>query len=175
MVTENLVPFPVLTTGRLILRQLLESDVKEIFSLRSDKLINKYLDRQPSITLDDSLNFIRKTNENIENSRLKYWAIELKDSKKLIGTICLFGFSDKLKKCEIGYELLTEYQGQGIMNEATKTIIEYAFQTLGLNTIDACTHMDNQNSTKLLHKLNFEKTEIIDEMNTELIVFRLTK
>ncbi len=175
MVTENLVPFPVLTTGRLILRQLLESDVKEIFSLRSDKLINKYLDRQPSITLDDSLNFITTTNENIKNSELKYWAIELKDSKKLIGTICLFDFSDELKKCEIGYELLTDYQGQGIMNEAAKTIIEYAFQTLGLNRIEACTHKDNQNSTKLLHKFNFEKTEIIDEMNPDLIVFRLTK
>ncbi|MEJ7681838.1 MAG: GNAT family N-acetyltransferase [Segetibacter sp.] len=175
MLNASLVTFPTLTTERLKLRQLLESDVEEIFSLRSDTKINKYLDRQPSITLDDSLNFIRKTNENIKNSPLKYWAIELKDSKNLIGTICLFDFSDELKKCEIGYELLSNFQGKGIMNEATRAIIEYAFKTLGLKIIDACTHKDNHNSTKLLQKFNFEKTEIIDEANQDLIVFRLTK
>jgi ribosomal-protein-alanine N-acetyltransferase len=169
---KNLVPLPVFTTERLKLRQLLESDVEEIFSLRSDTIINKYLDRKPSVILDDSLNFIRKI---IENSELKYWGIELKESKKLIGTICLFGFSDEHKKCEIGYELLSDFQGKGIMNEAARAIIEYAFNTLLLKTIDACTHKDNQNSTNLLQKINFEKIEIIDETNPDLIVFRLTK
>ena len=175
MLNENLVPFPTLTTERLKLRQLLESDVEEIFSLRSDTRINKYLDRQPSITLEDSLNFIRKTNEYIKNSPLKYWAIELKDSKNLVGTICLFDFSVELKKCEIGYELLPDFQGNGIMIEATRAIIAYAFEGPGLKIIDACTHKDNHTSTKLLQKLNFEKTEIIDQENPCLIVFRLTK
>ena len=93
---------------------------------------------------------------------------------KLIGTICLFGFSDELNKCEIGYELLTDYQGQGIMSEATQKIIEFAVHILGLKTIDAFTHKDNQSSTKLLQKFNFVKTEIIDETNPDLIVFRLS-
>ncbi len=175
MSNENLVDFPILATERLKLRQLLESDVEEIFSLRSDPKINQYLNRQPSITLEDSLNFIRKTNENIKNSPLKYWAIELKDSKNIIGTICLFDFSDELKKCEIGYELLSNYQGKGIMYEATRAIIEYTFNTLGLKIIDACTHKNNHNSTKLLQKFNFEKTKIRDDANKDLIVFRLTK
>lgn len=167
--------FNSLTTDRLILRQLLDSDAEEILLLRSDPMINKYLDRQPAITLDDSLNFIKKTNENIKNNGFKYWAIELKNSKKLIGTICLFNPAEDLKKCEIGYELLPDFQGQGIMNEAIKKIIEYAFQILGLKTIEACTHRDNQISIKLLQKFHFKKTEIIDETNPALIVFQLTK
>jgi len=173
MLNKNFIPFPILTTKRLTLRQLLESDVEEILSLRSDSEINKYLDRQPAKTLDDALNFIRKTNENIKNSPLKYWAITLTENEKLIGTICLFDFSDELKKCEIGYELLAAYQGHGIMCEATKRIIEYAFLTLGLKSIDAFTHKGNQSSTKLLQKLNFEKTGIIDKTNPDQIVFRL--
>ena len=40
-------------------------------------------------------------------------------------------------------------------------------------TIDAFTHKDNQSSTKLLRKFNFEETAIIDEANPNLIVFRL--
>ena len=169
MPNKALSTFPILTTERLILRQLLESDVQEIFLLRSDKTINKFLDRKPSETLEDALNFIR----NIKNNELLYWAITQTHSGKLVGTICLFDFSDELNKCEIGYELLTDYQGQGIMSEATKEIIEFAVHTLCLNAIDAFTHKDNHSSTKLLQKFNFYKTGIIDETNPNLLVFRL--
>lgn len=167
-------PFPILTTERLLLRQLLESDVEEIFSLRSNKAINKYLGRQPSKTLDDALTFIKNINENIKNSDLKYWAITFKNSNKLIGTICLFGPSDDLKECEIGYEMLADFQGQGLMVEASRKIIDYAFQTLGLHAVTAFTHKDNQSSTKLLEKLDFEKAKIMDETNKDFIIFRLT-
>ena len=170
MLNKALSTFPMLTTEWLTLRQLLESDVEEIFLLRSDRTVNKFLDRKPSETLEDALNFIR----NIKKNELLYWAITQTHNGKLIGTICLFDFSDELNKCEIGYELLTDYQGQGIMREATQKIIEFAVHTLGLKTIDAITHKDNQSSTKLLQKFNFVKTEIIDETNPNLIVFRLS-
>ena len=170
MLNSALSSVPTLTTERLTLRQLLESDVQEIFLLRSDTIINKFLDRKPSETLEDALNFIR----NIRNNELLYWAIAQTYNEKLIGTICLFDFSEELNKCEIGYELLTDYQGRGIMSEATKKIIEFAVHTLGLKIIDAFTHTDNQSSTKLLQRFNFEKTEISDEKNPNLIVFRLS-
>ena len=170
MLNKPLSTFPILTTDRLTLRQLLESDVEEIFMLRSNTTINKFLDRRPSETLDDALNFI----SNIRKNELLYWAITRTHNGKLIGTICLFDFSDEFNKCEIGYELLANFQGQGIMSEATKKIIEFAFHKLGIETIDAFTHKDNYNSTKLLQKFNFEKTEIIDETNPNLIVFQLS-
>jgi len=166
---RNLKTFPILTTERLTLRQLSDNDVQEIFILRSDALINKYLDRNPSKTLEDALEFIKK----IKNNSLSYWAIQQKGNKKLVGTICLFDISAELKKCEIGYELLTEYQGKGIMRETVKKIIEYSTQTLGLKTIDAYTHKDNQSSTNLLKELKFKSTDRIDETNSNLILFRL--
>ena len=170
MLNKALSTFPMLTTEWLTLRQLLESDVEEIFLLRSDRTVNKFLDRKPSETLEDALNFIK----NIKKNELLYWAITQTNNGKLIGTICLFDFSDELDKCEIGYELLTDYQGQGIMSEATQKIIEFAVHTLGIKTIDAVTHKDNQSSTKLLQKFNFVKTKIRDETNPNLIVFRLS-
>lgn len=165
-------PFPILSTKRLRLRPLSEQDANEIFSLRSDAQINKYLDRKLNKTLGDSLDFIKTIHKNTGNSALKYWAITMKDNEKLIGTICLFSFSDELKKCEIGYELLTEYQGQGIMSEASAKVTEYAFEELGLKTIEAYTHKDNKSSTGLLLKAGFAQTTIVDERNPDLIIFR---
>lgn len=161
--------FPTLNTERLILRQLFESDVEEIFLLRSDKNINRYLNRKTCETREDALNFIR----SIQNKQLLYWAITQAQNRKLIGTICLFDIAADLSKCEIGYELLTYYQGQGIMSETLKIILDFAFQTLGLKTIEAYTHCDNQSSTKLLQKYNFKKTENDDLTNPDIRLFSL--
>jgi ribosomal-protein-alanine N-acetyltransferase len=174
MLNKTLSTFPTLTTERLTLRQPLESDAQQIFLLRSDAIVNKYLDRQPSGTVEEALSFIRKVNERFKNNEGLYWAITQTGKEKLIGTICLFDFSDELKKCEIGYELLPHYQGQGIMNEALKKIIEFTFQILRLGTIDAFTHKDNQSSTKLLQKFYFQRTAIIGGANPNLILFRLS-
>jgi ribosomal-protein-alanine N-acetyltransferase len=169
---RNLQTSLILISERLTLRKLSKRDSEEILQLRSDKEINKFLDRKPSKTVDDALNFINNIIEN-ESGELFYWAITKTGEDKLIGTICLFDILDDVKKCEIGYELLTEYHCQGIMIEAVKKVIEYAIKILELKTIDALTHKDNQTSTKLLQKLNFKKLEDIVEDNPNLILFRL--
>ncbi len=58
MLNRTFTSFPILTTERLTLRQLVIADEQEIFTLRSDGEINKYLDRQVSNTVDDARNFI---------------------------------------------------------------------------------------------------------------------
>ncbi len=170
MENSNLKTVPLLKTERLNLRQLSVRDGNEIFLLRSDSLINKYLDRQPSKTLEDALKFIK----TIKNNNLYYWAITQKENEKLVGTICLFGISEELKNCEIGFELLTEFQGRGIMREAAEKITEYATQTLGIKTIDAYTHKDNQSSINLLKELKFKSISRVDETNLNMILFQLS-
>lgn len=91
----------------------------------------------------------------------------------MVGTICLFDFSSENSSCEIGYELMTKFQGQGIMKEATQLVINYVFQTLKLKKILAFTHHDNQNSTNLLLKFNFVKSTETDKENPNLNIFTL--
>src|SRR5216117_1676788 len=165
MLNRSFTPFPILTTERLTLRQLVVNDEQEIFTLRSDSEINKYLDRQISNTIDDARNFINKVNENTNKSESLYWAITLRDKNILVGTICLFGFSDENYKCEIGYELLVNFQRQGIMMEAVEKVIDYAFNTIKVKKIEAFLHKDNQSSKKLLEKLSFRNSNEPDKTN----------
>ena len=173
MLNKSFTPFPILTTERLTLRQLVIADEQEIFTLRSDSEINKYLDRQLSNTIADARNFINKVNENINKGNSLYWAITLNDKNILIGTICLFGFSDENYKCEIGYELLTNFQGQGIMKEAAEKVVDYAFNTIKVQKIEAFLHRDNQRSINLLEKLLFRNSNESDKTNPELICYHL--
>jgi ribosomal-protein-alanine N-acetyltransferase len=175
MVNRNFTLFPILTTERLTLRQLSTDDQQDIFTLRSDTEINKYLDREPSKTIDDAINFIKKVNDNIKNNNSVYWVISLTSTKTFVGTICLFDFSNEKNSCEIGYELMTKFQGQGIMKEATQVVIDYVFQTLKLKKILAFTHYENLNSTNLLLKLNFVKSLEKDKENPNLNIFTLAQ
>ncbi|MEO6548430.1 MAG: GNAT family N-acetyltransferase, partial [Ferruginibacter sp.] len=91
-------------------------------------------------------------------------------------TICLFKFADDNSKAEIGYELLPIYQGKGFMQEAASKVLEFGFQHIGLNSIEAYTHFENQNSTRLLEKLNFKKqSPSKDNADKSVIAFKLSK
>ncbi|MDF7814201.1 GNAT family N-acetyltransferase [Hymenobacter sp. YC55] len=150
-------------TERLTLRQLSSSDDNEIFALRTNDSVNKYLDRQPSTSIDDARNFIVAINENVQSNKSIYWAITLTDTNNMIGTICLFNFSENHSKAEIGYELLPDFQGKGVMQEAISSVVNFGFQQVGLKAIEAYTRFDNQRSTKVLERLNFKSTSTVDE------------
>jgi len=173
MLHKTFSPFPVLTTERLTLRRLKTTDEQEIFTLRSDAEINKYLGRPPGKTIEDARVFINKVNENIDKNDSLYWAITVHNKNALTGTVCLFGFSDEKEKCEIGYELLTTSQGQGIMQEAVEKVIDYAFNTIKVKKIEAWLHKDNERSVKLLEKLAFKQSNETDETVPELVCYYL--
>ena len=173
MTNKTFTPFPVLTTERLTLRQLVINDDQEIFTLRSDSKINKYLDRQIGNNIDDARNFINRVNKNNNRNDSLYWAITFSDNNRLIGTVCLFSFSVENDNCEIGYELLTNFQGQGIMKEALEKVIDFAFNTIKVQKIEAFFHRDNKSSIKLLEKLSFRDSNEPDKTEPDLIHYHL--
>ena len=173
MLHRTFTPFPILITERLTLRQLVSNDEQEVFTLRSDSQINKYLDRQIANTIDDARNFINMVNENINKNESLYWAITFGEKNILVGTICLFSFSDENNNCEIGYELLTNLQGQGIMKEAVEKVIDYAFNTLKVQKIKAFLHRCNQSSIRLLEKFSFRNSNEPDKTDPGLIYYHL--
>lgn len=166
--------FPILSSSNLTLRQLTIDDQESIFTLRTDPAINKYLGRTPSKSVEDAIAFIHKINENVKNNNSLYWAITKTQTETFVGTICLYNFSIENKSCEIGYELLTQYQGQGIMREAIQAVIDYLFNTLQYTQIIACTHIENLHSSKLLEKCQFINTGEFEEENHDLILYKLS-
>ena len=100
------VNLPLLDTERLLLRHLTDQDITEVYLLRSDPEINKYLDRSQSQTVEDSLKFINAITSGYKDRNVYYWAISIRGNKKLVGTIGIFDINDTLKSGEIGFELL---------------------------------------------------------------------
>jgi len=173
MQNNNFTPFPILTTERLILRQLVTNDDQAIFMLRSDKEVNRFLNRKLAHNLDEARQFINVVNGNIDTNSSVYWGITFRENNELIGTICLYEFSGEDLKCEIGFELLTTFQGQGLMNEAVAEVIHFAFHSIGVQIIEAVFHKDNQRSIQLLERFSFKKLNELDKANPDIIFYSL--
>lgn len=163
MVVVNFNPFPTLATERLLLRQLTINDLEDIYALRSDALVSKYIAREPYTNAEDARAFISKIEENIAKNECGYWAIALKTDNRLIGTCCIWHISYENFRAEIGYELLPAMQGKGIMHEAISMLLEYAFGTMQLHSIEAIVNPKNIRSIQLLEKFGFVREAYFKE------------
>ena len=74
-----------------------------------------------------------------------------------IGTYSYGSFSLGYFRGEIGYDLSKGYCGQGLMTEAVQAIINYGFECLGLNRIEAHTFPQNTRSVSLLRRQHFKE------------------
>ena len=116
-------PFPNLETDRLALRQLKQEDENEIYFMRSDKGVLEFIDIPFAKNLDDARVYIDMINGGIAKDEWIFWGITLKeDFSKIIGTICLWNISKEVNKAEIGYILHPNFQGKGMMQEATEKV-----------------------------------------------------
>ena len=155
MQTDKPNEFCTLDTQRLRLREPELTDGEQMAAIRSDAEVNKYLERQPCLSIAEAEAFILKIQTGVKNDGWFYWAICLKDENKLVGTICLWNVDKENAQVELGYELLPAFQGKGIMTEALEKIINLAFGALQFERIVANTNRYNSKSVGLLKKFNF--------------------
>ena len=166
----------MIKTERLILKNINETHVEDILRIRSNEVINQFVKRNPPKNNYDALQFILTIKKNTQNNQTVYLGISLKHQPDLIGTICLWNFSEDRKTAEVGYELLPDYHRKGIMSEALKAVLDYGFNELHLQEILAITHRFNENSKGLLVKHDFILEEgREDEGFPDNIVFSLKK
>jgi ribosomal-protein-alanine N-acetyltransferase len=157
-----------------MLRQLTLQDEHELFELRTNEAVNRFLNRQKPQSLQDVHRFIQLITDNIQKNETVYWTITLEHDPKLIGTIILFNFKPENDMAELGYELLPQYQGQGLMQEALTSVIGYGFTNMQLKTIEAGVHIHNNSSIKLLEKNHFIPQPLSQE-EPNMVIYRLQK
>lgn len=167
--------FTSIETNRLLLRKLMHHDWKMISYLRSDALVNQYVKRPSAKTKDEALAFIARINNGIKDGNTFYWAITERDNGSMLGSICLWNFSEDRRVAEVGYDLSPKFQNKGIMSEALKSILDFASQTLKLDLLEAYTHRDNESSKILLERNSFTLVEgKVDGNNDNNIVYSLS-
>jgi ribosomal-protein-alanine N-acetyltransferase len=60
-------------------------------------------------------------------------------------------------RAEVGYILSADFHGQGVITEALERVIQFGFEEMKLNSIEAVIDPENFGSEKVLLKNNFVK------------------
>ena len=181
METISFLPFKNLESQRLLLRQITPADVNEIFALRSNPDVMKYVPRPLCTTTDDAMAIINMLEQKIVSNEGINWAITLKGNDTLIGFIGHYQIKWEHFRSEIGYMLLPTFQGKGIATEAVKLVIDYGFNEMNMHSLEAIIDPANIASAKVLEKNNFIKeaylkeNEFFDGKFLDCIIYSLLK
>lgn len=148
----------LLKTDRLLLRPLELDDVDLIWGDISDPEISRFMAWDAHKDRSQTLEFLQNEITRRETGRGITWAI-FKD-KSFCGIFSLIGLvrshrSLTYNKAELAYWLSRKYQGQGIMTEAGRSVLDFAFGELGLHKLFVSHFSINTASENLIKRLGF--------------------
>jgi len=154
--------FPTLETERLILRELRLTDADAVFRIRGDYEVTRYNIGAAYTSLDQSIALIESVLNGYREENELRWGIVLKDAPRseagqVIG-VCGYNYWSRINhRGSVGYDLARPSWGRGIMPEALTAIINFGFERMGLNRIEADASFYNTASTHVLEKLGFHQ------------------
>jgi len=149
--------FPEFETERLRFRKIYVSDAKEIFLIRSNDDVMRFMDVPRHHSISDSEKLIETAEESYKNETGMNWAIIEKHSQSFIGYIGFIRIFSEHCRAEIGYVLKPEYWGKGYMFETINRLVRFGFEEMKLHSIEANVNPLNERSKKVLERVGFKK------------------
>lgn len=156
MLEIDLSTFPILHTERLVLREVVDADAGAVLRLRSDPEVMAYIGRPRCSIIEEAAALISLIGSDLAANSGITWAVALKDRPAdLIGTIGYWRITKEHHRAELGYMLMPDHGGQGLMNEAFATVLDHGFQMLRLHSVEARVNPGNVASIAVLERNGF--------------------
>lgn len=142
---------------RIYLRTLTVKDATERYcSWINDQEVNRFLDSK-RITIDELKKYIQK---RVSDSNCIFCGIFLKENNFHIGNVKLEPINFIEKKATLGIIIgAKNYWNKGFATESLEIILNYSFNTLGLDEIDLGVYKKNKSAIKAYIKTGFEISE----------------
>ena len=160
----------LLETPRIILKQFMDEDFDDLFTVHSDPEVMRFSVRGPRDRAGVA-RFLEVTQERYVRDGVAQWAVVLKETGKCIGEC---GISvqdiDDNKQHEIGYRLARSFWGNGYATEAALACRDYGFATLRLAKIISIIEAENHASIRVAKKLGMklEKESVFHGIQVEI-------
>lgn len=146
-----------LETPRLILRRAEISDAEAMFhNWASDDAVTKFLTWPAYKTVDTAYSVLNMWTESYEKDDFYLWMIVPKELGEPIGSISVVHHRDDIAEAEIGYCIGRHWWHQGIMTEALTAVMDYLFEDVGMNRIEAKHDVNNPHSGGVMQKCGMQ-------------------
>ena len=147
---------PTLETERLIFRAVKRSDLQDINEYASNPKTSEFLLWEPHKSLEYTREFIELVISRYKSGEYNDWALVHKETNKMIGTCGFTRIDQENSIVEIGYVISPEYWGMGFATEAASKIIEFAFDELQVNRIEAKFMFGNEASLAVMKNIGMK-------------------
>lgn len=162
-----------LETARLILRRFRTEDAEQMYhNWASEDEVTRFLTWPTHPNADITRQIIGQWIKEYEKNDYYNWAIELKETGEIIGSISVVSIREDISEAMLGYCMGTKWWGKEIMPEAGGAVIKYLFEQIGANRIGATHDKNNPKSGRVMQKLGmtYEGTLRRAEFNNQGIV-----
>ena len=149
--------FSPIRTERLTIRKLSIGDAEDIYAVSRNPNVSRYVLWKTHRSILDSRSMIRGILHAYREGEPDSLAILENQSGHVIGTIGFIWIDSEHSSAEIGYSLGEEYWNRGYMTEAVTALIDFGFNQLYLNRIEALCDVRNTASARVLEKTGMKK------------------
>ena len=142
-----------LETARLILRKARTEDAQPMYdNWASDPDVVRFLTWPIHESVDASRQIIDLWINSYEQQDYYQWMIVVKEINQPIGSISVVSHKDHVHSAEIGYCISKAWWHQGIMSEAAQAVIDFLFDEVGMNRVEAKHDPRNPHSGGVMRK-----------------------
>lgn len=147
---------PQLETKRVILRKFDANDLDDMFALYSDRTVNEFLPWFPHDSIEKTQKFLNNVLLKEYEKPIGYWyAIQLKENNRVVGFVVLHNIDVEMGSGDLGYALLQEYWGKGLVTECCLAVIEQ-LKIDGFTYITATHDKNNLKSGRVMQKIGMQ-------------------
>jgi len=166
----------ILETERLILREIKLDDKEELLKLYTDPEVLRYTGESAVQSLEEMEEAIKIRIKNYTKYGYGRWATILKEGNKFVGWAGL-AYLPEFDEIDLGYRFFQDYWGMGIATEASKAILDYGFDNLGLDRIIAIAMKENKASIRVMQKIGmvFDKYAPYEEGAEDVVWYKYDK
>lgn len=144
----------ILETDRLILREFVLADLDAFFRMVSDPDVTRFIGVGAKTVEAARTVLVERTMQDYRKHGYGRWATVLKSTGDVIGFTGLKHL-EEFGEVDLGYRFFKEHWGQGLATEASRAVLAYGFDRLGLERIAAFADIENKASIRVLEKLGF--------------------
>ena len=149
-------------TRRLFLRPFRAEDARDMFeNWASDPEVTRFLTWPAHQSADITRMILNDWISRYAGGDYFNWAIELKETGRVIGSIAVVQLTPETESADIGYCLGRSFWGMGLMPEALRAVMDYLFDTVGLNRITAGHDVNNPKSGRVMAKAGMKPEGIM--------------
>ncbi|WP_371660097.1 GNAT family N-acetyltransferase [Streptomyces sp. NBC_00280] len=144
---------PVLTGGKAVLRPFTEADAEVIAEIVEDPEVIRFtFEPDTVITMEQLRSWYGSRSAQTDRLDL---AVTDRATGELVGEVVLYEWNPAARSCTFRTLLGPSGRGRGLGTEATRLIVAYGFEQLGLHRIELQAYAHNHRALRVYEKVGF--------------------